>query len=109
MCKVQSRQDSRKLTFRRPHTASATTQAAFHALMVRELLQNRIDLQQWATVTQEYSRKLVKTGRELAVLCMQADIPTDVKAAEHLKLLRGTLMELDKTWQKYLGDHAAKP
>ena len=98
----------RKLTFVRPHTASAATQAAFHALMVRELLEGRIDLQQWANVTQEYSRKLVETGRELGVLCMTEDTPTDERAAKHLKMLRGTYIELDETWKKFLGDYSVK-
>ena len=49
----------------RPHTAASTSQAAFDALMLDELMRGEIDNDQWQEKTMDYARKMQRRGVEM--------------------------------------------
>ena len=49
----------------RPHTAASTSQAAFDAMKLAELMEGKTDLGEWVEETMEYAREMQKRGVEM--------------------------------------------
>ena len=49
----------------RPHTAASTSQAAFHAQVLDDLMRGRIRLEDWERVTMDYARSMQKRGVQM--------------------------------------------
>lgn len=91
-----------KKTLDRPHTASAMMQSCFHGLLVRELLQGRIDKDRWARSTQEFSSILVNVGHQLGEVCMSQRVEDGPKTPEYFKVFMGTQKKLTNLWEENL-------
>lgn len=49
----------------RPHTAASTSQAAFHALLLDQMLKEQLEREQMLVEMREYAQRLSKAGRSM--------------------------------------------
>lgn len=88
----------------RPHTASAILQTAFHALLVRKLVQGGIDLSQWSKEIEEFSSILCESGKELGRTLMAYDSrPHQQRSLDYLKLFLSVQNSLNMAWKRVIG------
>lgn len=89
--------------YHRPHTASALSQAGYHALLLRALISGQVTLTEWAEETHRMSQLLVNNGRELGYNCMYSNLSSAQKADKHMKLFGETSMKTKAMWQAVPG------
>ncbi|ETN45445.1 uncharacterized protein HMPREF1541_09276 [Cyphellophora europaea CBS 101466] len=92
----------------RPHTASALTQCAFHAVVTKNLLEGRIDQDQWAQETRGLSSLLVDNGKELGEVCMN-DEPESIKTPEYFQMFLKNLKQVNTMWRSGAGMETEVP
>lgn len=87
----------------RPHTASAFLQATFHGILVRQLLDDKISLDEWSAETLHISKILVEGGKELGKILMGKDLTPAEKGPLYLQSFMAVQNELNMKWHKFVG------
>ena len=82
----------------RPHSASALTQASFHARLLRSLFLGTMSLREWSEETQQFSSVLVESGRELGQVLAFDQTSAHLKMQEFFKVFMGTQAKLNSMW-----------
>ena len=91
------------LTTTRPHSASALTQASFHAILVKAFLLGDISLNEWSKETHDFSSVLIRSGHELGRILLTDQLPMPVRIQKYLQKFQGTQAELNSKWKEFVG------
>jgi hypothetical protein len=90
----------------RPHTASALTQASFHAHLLKSLLEDKISLETWSKQTHELSSILIGSGHELGRILMNAKLASAARMQGYVKEFFSTQAKLEGKWSQWVEGNA---
>jgi 2-polyprenyl-6-methoxyphenol hydroxylase-like FAD-dependent oxidoreductase len=65
----------------RPHTVASTSQAAFDAMIVADMMEGKVSRREWKKQTMAYARTMQKRGVDMGVRSQHQDLPLE----EHIK------------------------
>jgi hypothetical protein len=98
-----------ELTICRPHTASALTQACFHAHLLKSVLEGKMSLDTWSKETHELSSILIEGGYEIGRILMTSKLASAPRMQDSVEAFFGTQTRLQAKWEQWVeGDANGK-
>jgi hypothetical protein len=90
----------------RPHTASALTQACFHAHLLKSVLEGKMSLETWSKETHELSSILIEGGYEIGRILMTATLASTPRMQDFVKAFFSTQTKLQAKWGEWVEGNA---
>jgi hypothetical protein len=87
----------------RPPTASAMTQASFHALLLKKVLSGELSLTEWGEQTHDFSSILIESGRELGKILVTDRLPVSERTHGYMQAYLKAQAKLNVEWNSYVG------